>query len=77
MSDNNDLNNLIQIIERLEISARERDGELHHAREVIRRLQKHSAGDGGKNSVALEIPLSSPSAVESWKIITPLAIDHK
>ena len=39
MSDREELDRLVEIIERLEIAARQRDSKLLHARQIITRLQ--------------------------------------
>ena len=58
MSGDKDLANLINIIERLEISARERDNELQHTREIIQRLQGRESSHNGDNSVSTSPPFT-------------------
>ena len=70
MSGDKDLTKLINIIERLEITARERDNELQRTREIIQRLQSREAAHIGEDSVVPELLLSSPSAVTSAHITT-------
>ena len=49
---------------------RERGNELHHAREIIQRLQRRDAVHGGKDSVATAPPLSSLSTISSTHTTT-------
>ena len=70
MNEENDLIRLIQIIERLEITARERDNELCHAREIIQRLQRRDAAHGSRDSAANTPPHLSLATVTSARNTT-------
>ena len=65
MSKDNNLITMIQIIEKLEITVRERNNKLHHARDIIHRPQMRDTAHCSEDSVATVPRLLIPSAIVS------------
>ena len=65
MRGDKDLKNLINIIKRLEITARDRNNELQRVREIIQRLQNREMVCNGNDSVVTSPPFTKHTQLMS------------